>query len=111
MMPEDRQGNTGVLTRLFHHNTWANLKLLDFCGGLSDEQLDASAIGCYGSIRDTLLHFIGGEVDYVNLANDKLLPPVPLPSDDFPAFEVLEEGARWAGDVLLKLAILAQLDS
>ena len=38
-MPEDRQGNTSVLTRLFHHNTWANLKLLDFCEGLSDEQL------------------------------------------------------------------------
>jgi len=99
-----------VLTRLFHHNGWANLKLLGFCEGLSDEQLDATAVGCYGSIRDTLVHFVGGEVDYVNLANEKL-PAVPLPSDRFLGFEVLREGVRWAGDELLQLAISARADT
>jgi uncharacterized damage-inducible protein DinB len=107
----NNSGDTSVLTKLFHHNTWANLRLLDFCGGLTDEQLDATTTGCYGSIRDTLRHFIGGEVDYVNLANDKLIPPMPLPSDDFPGFDVLKEGARWAGDELLKLAVSAREDT
>src|SRR5437868_7002037 len=106
-MPENRPGDTSVLTKLFHHNTWANLKLLDFCEGLSDEQLDATAVGCFGSIRDTLVHIASGEVDYVNLASDKL-PAVPLPSDQFPGFEVLKEGVRWAGDELLKLAVASQ---
>ena len=109
-MPENSQGDTSVLSKLFHHNTWANLKLLDFCEGLSDEQLDATATGCYGSIRDTLLHIAGGEVDYVNLATDKL-PALPLPSDEFPGFEVLKEGVRWAGDELLQLATSARDDT
>lgn len=109
-MLENERGNTSVLTKLFGHNTWANLKLLDFCEGLSDEQLDATAIGCYGSVRDTLLHIVSGEVDYVNLASNKL-PAVPLPSDRFPGFEMLKEGVRWAGDELLQLAISARADT
>jgi uncharacterized damage-inducible protein DinB len=110
MIPQTSQGDTSVLTRLFHHNTWANLRLLDFCASLSEEQLDASAVGCYGSIRDTLVHFIGGEVDYVNLATNKV-PPVALPSDEFPGFAVLKEGVGWAGDELLKLALAARADT
>ena len=112
-MLENRQGDTrdtSVLTRLFHHNTWANLKLLDFCEGLSDEQLDATAVGAFGSIRDTLVHFVSAEVDYVNLATDKS-PTLPLPSDQFPGFKVLKEGVRWAGDELPKLAIAARADT
>lgn len=109
-MPENKRGDTSVLTKLFDHNTWANLKLLDFCEGLSDDQLDATAIGCFGSIRDTLLHIVSAEVDYVNLVNDKL-SEVPLPSDQFPGLEVLKEGVRWAGDELLQLAISARADT
>jgi uncharacterized damage-inducible protein DinB len=109
-MQETEGGDTSVVTTLFAHNTWANLKLLDFCEGLSDEQLDATAIGCFGSIRDTLVHIASGEVDYVNLASDKL-PAVPLPSDQFPGFEVLKEGVRWAGDELLQLAVAARADT
>ncbi|MFL5732733.1 MAG: DinB family protein [Chloroflexia bacterium] len=109
-MPENTPGDTSVLTRLFNHNTWANLKLLDFCAGLSEEQLDATVIGSFGSIRDTLVHFVSSEVDYVNLATDRL-PAVPLPGDDFRGFEALNEGVRWAGDELLGLAIAARADS
>jgi hypothetical protein len=49
MMPENERGDISVLTTLFAHNTWANLKLLGFCEGLNDTQLDATAIGCYGN--------------------------------------------------------------
>ena len=110
MILENERADTSVLTRLFEHNAWANLKLLDFCERLSDEQLDATAIGCFGSIRDTLVHIVGGEVDYVNLVNEKL-PAVPLPSDQFLGFDVLKEGVRWAGDELLQLAISARADT
>src|SRR5436853_6972693 len=110
MMSDYGRGDTSVLTRLFQHNTWANLKLLDFCEDLNDAQLDTTAVGCYGSIRDTLVHFVSGEVDYVNLAIDKI-PALPLPSDEFPGFEALREGVRWAGDELLKLAVSARDDS
>ena len=94
-MPENERADTSVLTTLFGHNLWANLKLLDFCEHLSYAQLDATAIGGFGSIRDSLVHIVSAEVDYVNLVTDKL-PAVPLPSEQFLGFEVLRVGVRWA---------------
>src|SRR5918911_4668210 len=88
-MPDGKFGDTSVLTRFFHHNTWANLKLLDFCAGLSDEQLNASAVGTLGSIRDTLVHIVSAEVDYVNLA--KGLLEELMSHDPFPGFEALRD--------------------
>ena len=109
-MPEHEPGDTSVLTTLFGHNAWANLKLLDFCEGLSDEQLDATAIGCFGSIRDTLRHIVGAEVSYVERVNGKL-PPQPLSPGQVPGFEMLKDAARWASDELLQLALSARKDS
>ena len=109
-MSYNKQSDTSVLTKLFNHNTWANLKLLDFCEALNDEQLDTTAVGCFGSIRNTLLHITNGEVDAVNLATNKL-PSVPLPSEQFPGFEMLKEGVRWAAAELLQLAIAARADT
>ena len=104
-MPE--QGDATVLTTLFQHNTWANLALLDFCEQLSDEQLDATAIGGYGSIRDTLTHTIGAEVSYVVRVNGRM-PPRPFARGQIPSFEVLKDVARWTGDEMLQLALSAR---
>jgi uncharacterized damage-inducible protein DinB len=109
-MQENQPGDTSVLATLFAHNTWANLKLLNFCEGLSDEQLDAKAIGGFGSIRDTLWHIIDGEVSYVERVNGKL-PPQPLTPGQFPGFAALKDAARWNGDELLKLAISTRADT
>ena len=35
-MLENERGDTSVLSTLFAHNTWANLKMLDFCEKLSE---------------------------------------------------------------------------
>ncbi len=110
MMSETPQGDASVITELFHHNTWANLKLLEFCEGLRDVQLDASAMGCYGSIRDTLLHYIHSEMDYVDIATGKL-PEEPITEDRFPGFDKLKETVHWAGDELLALALTARADT
>jgi uncharacterized damage-inducible protein DinB len=106
-MTENGRGDTSVLAKLFEHNRWANLKLLDFCEGLSDEQLNATAIGCFGPIRNTLRHIVGAEMSYVHRVNGKL-PPRPFRRDEFPSFEVLKEAARWTSDELLQLAISAR---
>src|SRR5215204_3824806 len=106
-MVENERGHTSVLTTLFAHNVWANLKLLDFCEHLSDVQLDATAIGCFGSIRDTLQHIIGAEVSYVQRVNGKL-PAAPASSEQFPGFAVLKDAVRWAGDELLQLVLSAR---
>jgi uncharacterized damage-inducible protein DinB len=53
-----------TLTTLFSHNLWANLRLLELCAGLTEEQLAASIPGTYGSIHDTLQHIVNAERSY-----------------------------------------------
>ncbi|NNJ11663.1 hypothetical protein EKD04_015110 [Chloroflexales bacterium ZM16-3] len=110
MTQADAHGDASVVTTLFAHNTWANLKLLDFCAQVSDAQIDATAIGGYGSIRATLAHIIGAEVSYVERVNGKR-PPHPLTGDQLPGFAALKDVARWAGDELLHLALSARKDT
>jgi uncharacterized damage-inducible protein DinB len=52
------------LTNLFQHNLWANLRLLESCQQLTDEQLDKAIVGTYGSIIDTLRHIVRAEQSY-----------------------------------------------
>ncbi len=58
-MPSD------TLTTLFSHNLWANVGILERCAGLTSEQLDATISGAFGSIRDTLQHFVTSEQGYL----------------------------------------------
>lgn len=53
-----------TLTTLFSHNLWANLGLLERCAELASEQMDASIVGGYGSIHDTLEHIVKAEQSY-----------------------------------------------
>ncbi len=106
-MTGNQQGGSSILATLFAHNTWANLKLLNFCEALTDEQLDTSANGGYGSIRATLTHIIGAEISYVQRVNGKL-PATPLVRGQFPTFAVLNEAVIWTGDELLALARSAE---
>ena len=55
---------TATLTTLFSHHLWANLSLLECCAQLTGEQLEASIVGVYGSIRDTLEHIVMAEQSY-----------------------------------------------
>lgn len=54
-----------TLTTLFSHHQWANLRLLEQCAALTSNQLDATILGSYGSIRDTLQHIIIAEQSYL----------------------------------------------
>ncbi|MBL8162600.1 MAG: DinB family protein [Anaerolineae bacterium] len=55
---------TDTLTTLFGHNLWANLRLLESCAALTEEQLNATSIGAFGSIRDILEHIVSAERSY-----------------------------------------------
>lgn len=54
------------LTTMFSHHLWANLRLLERCAALSDEQLDSAILGAYGSIRDTMQHIVTAEQSYLS---------------------------------------------
>jgi uncharacterized damage-inducible protein DinB len=109
-MTDNSHGGVSVVNTLFAHNAWANLKLLNFCEQLSDAQLDTATVGGYGTIRDTLVHIIGGEISYVKRTNGRM-PPTPLQRGQLPSFAVLKEAATWASDEMLQLALSAQSDT
>ena len=58
MKPDD------TLTTIFKHHLWANQTLFKVCAGLTDEQLDATVKGTYGTIRNTLEHIALAERGY-----------------------------------------------
>jgi uncharacterized damage-inducible protein DinB len=55
-----------TLTTLFSHHLWANERLIELCTRLSDGQLDATLLGTFGSIRDTLQHIVAAERSYLS---------------------------------------------
>lgn len=91
------------LAELLHHHLWANLRLLDTCATLSEEQLDASAPGTFGSIRDTLLHIVSAEQGYLIRLTGRQ-PERRFKSDDNPSIAELQEQTRQNGEALLALA-------
>lgn len=89
------------LVKLFEHNNWANLQIIQACSALSDEQLDAEPVSATkGSIRETLSHFVASQRGYLSL----LTLPVEDRPTGRPAFDELEEWARASGEGFVSLA-------
>jgi len=89
------------LVKLFGHNNWANLQIIQACSALSDEQLDAEPQSVTkGSIRRTLLHLVASQQGYLSL----LTLPVEAKLDLPPTFAELQESASISGEGLLSLA-------
>ncbi len=93
--------NGNVLVRLFEHNQWANLQIIQACASLSDEQLDAEPRPVTkGTIRDTLVHLVSAQRGY--------LATLTLPVEERPKGPVeyadLEESLRVSGEGLIALA-------
>ncbi len=90
-----------VLGKLFEHNNWANLQIIQACSALSDEQLDAEPRSATkGSIRVTVLHLVGSQASYLSL----LTLPVEARHYAPLEFAELQESARISGEGLLALA-------
>ncbi|HSM02794.1 MAG TPA: DinB family protein [Acidimicrobiia bacterium] len=84
----------------FRQNEWANLRLIDACRALTDEQLDATVEGVYGSIRATLQHIISSETSYATrLGGD--VPKLKW-DDPWPGFDRLAELAKATGTAFVR---------
>jgi uncharacterized damage-inducible protein DinB len=91
-----------ILVKLFEHNNWANLQIIQACHALTDEQLDAEPHSATkGSIRQTLSHFVASQRGYLAL----LTLPVEARPTDRPDFDQLQESVRLSGEGLIALAI------
>jgi len=89
------------LVKLFEHNNWANLQVIQVCSVLSDELLDAEPQSATrGSIRLTLSHLVASQQGYLSL----LTLPVEARHNVSPTFAELQESASISGEGLLSLA-------
>jgi uncharacterized damage-inducible protein DinB len=92
-----------LLIEAFRYNKWANLHLLDVCAKLSDDQLQLTAPGTYGTISSTLLHLVAAEQRYLRrLAGTK--PEINERDQSAPTLAQLREHAARSGDQLIELA-------
>lgn len=95
-----------ALTTIYSHHLWANLRLLEACSGLTDAQLDASIVGVFGSIRDTLVHIVRAEQAYFSRIStgkrspsQKDAPPMTI-ADMIAALKVTGAGLiEWASRI------------
>lgn len=93
---------TTTLERIFEHNRWANLALIDACARLDGAMLDAVVPGTYGSARQTLLHLLQAEERYVMRLSEPTW--VDRVEDDFPDFDRLRACAERSGSALIEIA-------
>lgn len=91
-----------LLVKLFEHNNWANLQVIQTCAVLTDEQLDTEPKSAtYGSIRQTLLHLVSAQAGYLRLfttpVEERHLHPIHL------EYAELEQSVRTSGEGLIAL--------
>ncbi len=92
-----------TLTTLFAHNVWANVQLLEVCAKLSDVQLDATIIGTFGTIRETLAHIVKSERSYFSRISTGKRYDFPEDAPPLTLTEMLES-ARTTGQGLVEYA-------
>lgn len=71
-----------IWSNVFRHHRWSNLEMIDYLSTLTDEQMDLTVPGTYGSSIDTVRHLISSDADYVRIIPDT--PDVPQIDDAGP---------------------------
>ena len=96
------------LIQALRYNRWANLHLLDVCSRLSDEQLQLSSPGTYGTIASTWLHLLAAEQRYLR----RLIgfEPQISESEALPGMPALTQQAATSGARLIDAAAEAAPD-
>jgi uncharacterized damage-inducible protein DinB len=98
-----------LLVEAFRYNKWANLHLLDVCSGFSEEQLQMTSPGTYGTLSATFFHLLAAEQRYIKrLVGDE--PQINERDDKFSGMKVLREHAVRSGDKLIEIAPRITLD-
>jgi uncharacterized damage-inducible protein DinB len=90
-----------ILVEFIRYNNWANHQVLQACQNLSEEQLDTAAPGAYGTIRDTLLHLLWAEADYVGRLTGARPYPTLFKRGDLPSVAGLSAFASDVAPALL----------
>jgi len=91
-----------LLIEAFRYNRWANLHLLDVCAQLSEDQLQLTTPGTYGTIAATLQHLLGAEQRYLRRMIGH--EPEIHENDPFPGIARMRAIAERSADLLIDAA-------
>ena len=92
-----------TLETLFRHHLWANLQLLEVCRPLSDEKLQATVVGVYGTLGEIWQHLVSAERSYFSRISTG--QPYRRPQDAAPlTFAEMAESLRYTGEGLIEWA-------
>ena len=97
-----------LVIEMFRYHKWANLELLASCAELTDEQLQLTAPGTYGTVAGTFMHLLAAEQRY--LARLGAGQPLIDDKSEFPGIAELAAHARRTGDELIAIAERGQPD-
>jgi len=92
------------LAEVFRYNRWANLTLLAACRALTDDRLDARAPFASGSVRELLLHLIGGQQTFVLRTKGHRHEGDLNRGSAWPGFDALVDIAARSSDDLIAIA-------
>ena len=94
--------NENFLVKIFEHNNWANIRIIEACSSLNDEQLDAEPQSVTkGTIRRTLIHLVSSQYSYLRTLTLPLEERLDALTVDFAE---LRESISKSGEGLLALA-------
>src|SRR5438477_11258852 len=89
---------------IFHYNKWANLTLIDACTALTGDQLDTRLPAASGSVRELLVHIVGGQQTFALRTRGRQHEGELNRHSAWPGFDVLREVARESADELVSIA-------
>jgi uncharacterized damage-inducible protein DinB len=93
-----------LLAEPFRYNRWANLRLIDACAGLTEEQLATRAPGTSGSIAELLIHVVGGQQTFVLRTKGRQHEGELNRESPWPGIAALREIALATSDELIAIA-------
>jgi uncharacterized damage-inducible protein DinB len=92
------------LAEVLRYNRWATLRLLDACRSLTDEQLDTRGPGTSGTVRELLMHVVGGQQTFVLRTMGRQNEGELGRWSGWPGFDELLQVARESSDQLVAIA-------
>lgn len=92
------------LAEPFRYNRWATLTLLSACRMLSDDLLDRRVSGGSGSVRELLLHLVGGQQTFVLRTEGRQHEGELNRGSAWPGFDTLVTMAEQSSDQLIAIA-------
>jgi uncharacterized damage-inducible protein DinB len=99
-----------ALAELFRYNRWANVRLIDACRELTAEQLDARGSGTSGSVRQLLMHVVGGQQTSILRTKGRQHEGELTRGSAWPGFDVLRSIAVSTSDELTRIAEAMETD-